>query len=673
MKIKEIKLKNFRQFLDLELNFSTDKNKNVTVILAENSTGKTTLMQSIKWCLYGDELTNLDNKKRLLNFYIKNTSNKEKELISVEVKIEEENVDYIIKREREVFTRNDNLSYEKLSIEYQDNEGETHIISEDVNNSTMHLKKINRMINQILNKEMSGYFLFDGERINNLGSNNAQSRRDIKNAINAINGFSVIENSVASLNQLERIFKKDISAKLGDRELHKKDREIKNSYDNQKKLESDLQKISDQINESTAAVSNLDNDLIHYNDVNAMVRERSKLERKTKSDLNTINDLRKSLLAENTVLRQRSLMLALHEKYKKVKFNQEYEEKTISNMHAGAIDEIISRGVCICGTPLAEEHKHNLLAQRNYQPPISNAQLIKDFDSIVEKYTFDINTLRSNFNEKRKLYFRMNDDVLTMEKEISELNSKINQHDSKDIKRKNELRQTLNKELRNLHNQQILYQKDIGDLNKRIKLAKTDYDKMLLERDKNLYNQIKLDLIQEGLDFLNDKNEKDRKSRQEQIELLANKHFNEIIYKNKTISLSDTFEYSVKEEDGSDASPSEGERVAISMSLILAIIDAHKQHLMEVNKDEIDYINKKEFSLILDAAFATLDDEFSKAISEKLPYSVEQIILFSTKRQYKGTVEQALSDNIGAKYVLSIPEKDELKNAITSNELEKII
>ncbi|MDE1549617.1 AAA family ATPase [Jeotgalibaca caeni] len=196
MKIKSIKLRNFRQFMNIDIDFSTEKKKNVSVIIAENSTGKTTLMQSIKWCLYGDEETDLDNKNQLLNQYVQQTSNQEKEPLSVEVTIEEEKVDYTIKRVREVIRKNNRTSEEILSLEYKDSSGETKIIKSHVNGTSNELNKINRMINQILTREMSRYFLFDGERINNLGTNNAKSRKDIREAIGAINGFNILDNSL---------------------------------------------------------------------------------------------------------------------------------------------------------------------------------------------------------------------------------------------------------------------------------------------------------------------------------------------------------------------------------------------------------------------------------------------------------------------------------------------
>ena len=55
MKIRIMNLENFRQFKGQQhLDFSTDAQKNVTVIMGENGAGKTTLEQAFLWCLYGN-------------------------------------------------------------------------------------------------------------------------------------------------------------------------------------------------------------------------------------------------------------------------------------------------------------------------------------------------------------------------------------------------------------------------------------------------------------------------------------------------------------------------------------------------------------------------------------------------------------------------------------------
>ena len=55
MKLIRAVFKNFRLLRDLELEFSTDSTKKLTVVRAENETGKTTMLHGIQWALYGDD------------------------------------------------------------------------------------------------------------------------------------------------------------------------------------------------------------------------------------------------------------------------------------------------------------------------------------------------------------------------------------------------------------------------------------------------------------------------------------------------------------------------------------------------------------------------------------------------------------------------------------------
>ena len=54
MLLKSIKLENFRQFVNEQIDFSTDPDRNVTFIIGENGTGKTTFAQAFFWCFYGE-------------------------------------------------------------------------------------------------------------------------------------------------------------------------------------------------------------------------------------------------------------------------------------------------------------------------------------------------------------------------------------------------------------------------------------------------------------------------------------------------------------------------------------------------------------------------------------------------------------------------------------------
>jgi DNA sulfur modification protein DndD len=55
MKLIGAHFENFRLLRDLELTFATGADKNLTVIRAENETGKTTMLTALQWAFYGDE------------------------------------------------------------------------------------------------------------------------------------------------------------------------------------------------------------------------------------------------------------------------------------------------------------------------------------------------------------------------------------------------------------------------------------------------------------------------------------------------------------------------------------------------------------------------------------------------------------------------------------------
>ena len=54
MIINKLEMCDFRQYIGLqEVEFSTDSEKNVTVLIGVNTSGKTTIIRAFEWCLYG--------------------------------------------------------------------------------------------------------------------------------------------------------------------------------------------------------------------------------------------------------------------------------------------------------------------------------------------------------------------------------------------------------------------------------------------------------------------------------------------------------------------------------------------------------------------------------------------------------------------------------------------
>lgn len=103
MLIDTITLNNFRQYKGTNnIQFSTNPEKNVTIITGENTCGKTTLVQSFIWCLYGKidfkdkEILNAEVRNELMNGTIGS-----KKSASVNVRLSHNGTDYLITRKEE--------------------------------------------------------------------------------------------------------------------------------------------------------------------------------------------------------------------------------------------------------------------------------------------------------------------------------------------------------------------------------------------------------------------------------------------------------------------------------------------------------------------------------------------------------------------------------------------
>lgn len=672
MKIKSIKLKKFRQYLDFYIEFSVDDKKNVTILKAENSVGKTTLMQSIIWCLYGKEETNLKNLNKMINSYIVKNSLMEKERYWVEVEIIEQEVTYTIRRTEEIFISNGrSTGEEKLSLSYVNDSGET--MNYSSSNGKTESNWINNIINKILTKQMSHYFLFDGERINSLGDNTSESKKDIKNAITAISGIPILQSSLARLRRLKNEYSRDIIKHLNDEELSKLDSEKNNTYDFKVVATKKLEKLLIEKEKVNQDFKILNEELKRYDDVSKLTRERNKFEIEFKRKNNELDKMREKILSEIGKYQYQTNLYKINKKYENLKYNEDFEKESIPDLSAGSIEEIISRGTCICGENLDIKHIEHLNTQKKYQPPFSHGVLINQFRSDIKRKLENMEVKYDNIKRLITQYYDLTDDVLNIEEEVKNISSKIDETGIEEIQVKNKKRQELAIKIKNLEQQISDSKVEIGIHERNLDTTITKLNELISKKNSNAFKKIKVELIEESIKFLEQKDIEIKIKEKNSILEKANIHFKDIIYKDKSILLNDNFEYTVVEADQTSAAPSEGEQVAVSMSLILAIIDTHRENLnKKEKKKEIDVTYERDFSVIMDAAFANLDNTLSEKISEKLPEVIEQVILFTTEKQLEGTVKDSLTPYIGRMYNLSIAE-GEKENAIENNNLKVII
>ena len=203
MKLELMKLVNFRQFYgDQTIRFSKDPARNVTVICGVNGAGKTSLMMALSWCLYGYEVEaigQLMNKRALTETPVG---------FSVESTVQ---VAFTHAGERYTATRGmkaDRASQEKWLRDPQSRLTLTRVRSDGQFDA---IQNPTGLIESILPYNVSQYFFFDGEKIDQFTKPGHEE--EVRSAVRNVLKIEVLERARTHLATVAREYQQDLRKK----------------------------------------------------------------------------------------------------------------------------------------------------------------------------------------------------------------------------------------------------------------------------------------------------------------------------------------------------------------------------------------------------------------------------------------------------------------------------
>ena len=215
MKLLKVHIENFRLLKDISFEFATKDSRNLTVIRAENESGKTTLLTALQWGLFGDKA--LPNKGS--GFRLSPNDASAGEEISVRILVE---IDY------EVATRTNPKKYRLIrhvSETVHDKKwerGGTHVEllhltakgAEEIDTPDAH-------ISSHLPNELREVFFTDGDRALSFieGDRNNQVKR-VEGAIRSLLGLTIVEDALDRTRKVKADLNRNIRRRAGnDQEL----------------------------------------------------------------------------------------------------------------------------------------------------------------------------------------------------------------------------------------------------------------------------------------------------------------------------------------------------------------------------------------------------------------------------------------------------------------------
>lgn len=625
MLIEKIIIENFRQYVGKhEILFSTDRNRNVTLLIGDNGTGKTTISQAFLWCLYG-ETPGFLKKESLLSQIVENEMhNGWNRDVCVTIELEHSNIHYKISRRRAFYKEGEKI---KSNNSYLD-------ITTKKNGDTIPLsrKEAEKRIEEILPKELSIYFFLTGEKIDSMSFDIKMGKsKDFANAVNTLLDLNYFRTILRHLRSIKREYDSSDFSGMSE-EIERMNREIENDVNNLETFNNTVKELEKSINYFDEKIADLKSILRSKESSKDIEMERQKYE-------NRIKDKKGNQTIEiNTALSQ-FIKKAPFYFAKESFFSALKTLKEVSNikaedipekLHADLITWIENNHKCICGTEVNEGTSiFDYLEQwRNIVPPEAIGTLIK-------KEKSDIIKNNRSSEDLYKILYRRQETLESIHDEIEEFNEKINELTEK-LSNASDT-SSIQAELANSQEQKQNGEDKLRIYNIQIEKIKTNiYDckrnrERLLKDSEEGRRIIAYKSMTDKLIYgFEQKLEEEEKQKRECLIESVKEAFKSIYGTSFSITIDENYKISTD----SDLEKSTGQGMSVIYAFLAGLLNVIKSEKsktiekpLEQTEDDDENLILDSYPLVLDAPFSALDKTRISSICDILPKVSEQIII----------------------------------------------
>lgn len=641
MLIKSITLNNFRQFKGKQtLVFSTDADKNVTVLLGDNTFGKTTILQAFNWCLYGiADFPKDSNPDFLLNLEVANEQAgiQQKCEVYVELILEHKETEYFVLRKQAYIDRaygSWNALNSQLTVAYKE-KGITKQVRDGEERN---------IINSILPQSLSGYFFFDTERVSDIST-----RKDLSEAVRGLLGLAAVENARKHLgmrtqkttaigqwncsldsagDDRAKEAQKTISSETEKIESLKN--EIENAEHELEKLNSQKEKISEILrdNQSTAELQ----------------REKQNLEIRLETEKKELDDANKNFLRLFSSNAVSYFALPLIDQAQELLANANVDDRGIRDMTEASIRDIIKRGRCICGAPIVIPENGNLgndayrhiIDELNYVLPAHLGTAIMSFKDLVAVDQRNLAQFYPMIEQMYKNIQKHRDTIAQIEEDISQIEKSI--YGKENMSSYEADMNRIKTEIRRMNDKKERCNRDIGACENAIKSAQKVYDGLVSTSDRNKRLIIYLAYAEKICNWIDETYAEKEQEMRFLLQEKVNDIFSRMYHGQRRVQIDNQYHVTLFAQlNGKEVitGESEGLKRVKNFAFIAGLVDLAKEKASLGKSNETVTWDNEAYPLVMDAPFSNADETHIKNISGVLPEVANQVIMFVMEKDWQ--------------------------------------
>ena len=403
MKLLRAEFENFRLLRDLELRFSVDPDRNLTVIRAANETGKTTILSALQWALYGDSA--LPGKGDGFRLHPIDWEASDGKRVPITATVEFE---VTTSRRGPSGLRETRRQYRIVRSSFEDVDGTTWRRSP----STVKLFALNdtgaspidapeSLINEELPPELREVFFTDGDRaLSFIEADVALStkRERVQRAIRALLGLGVIEDAVKHVQKSAAEVNK--KAKMVDA-----GGQLDSIASRLEKIEDDTTRLEDDLEDAKEQFANFD-EKVNETDrkISAALQkgDKEKLSKNLEHAKRTIKQLDDRITAANKehslLFRSRSLATDLLTSVLGAAYGELealHDQGKIPNTTIPVLEDRLAAEVCICGEALEDGDPEGHRRREHIQKLIDDSRRADEIQGIVTDLYYGARALQS--------------------------------------------------------------------------------------------------------------------------------------------------------------------------------------------------------------------------------------------------------------------------------------